>query len=117
MVTALVTAAPASGTVTSVPLLARHADGDVDVVVVVVPPPPSTVVTVTVTLVQPFANDVNAFFSAVSTVRPHRVLTAAHSATYRQYTLVSGGIHSAGSLSPLAWLTLSVTAASVRASP
>src|SRR6185436_3225599 len=84
MVIGLVTAAPASGTVTSVPLVARQAvDGGVVVGGVVVggsvPPPPITVVTVTVVLVHPLAIDVSALFSALSTVRPHRVFTAAHS--------------------------------------
>ncbi|GAA0277632.1 hypothetical protein GCM10009527_087480 [Actinomadura nitritigenes] len=53
---------------------------------------------------------VRAVFSAESTVRPWRYFTSIQERAYMQSKLASGGVHSAGSLSPLAWLTLSVTA-------
>src|ERR1700712_3209602 len=87
MVIVLVTAAPASGMVTSVPFVAvQVAAGGavVDVLVGVAvavagEPPPIMIVTVSVVFVQAAAYEVRAAFSAVSTVRPQRVLSTVHS--------------------------------------
>jgi hypothetical protein len=90
MVIVLVTAAPASGIVTSVPFVPVHEAPPVEVavavavavaVVVEVDPPPSAIVTVTVLLVQEAAYEVRAVLSALSTLSPHRVFTAVHSVT------------------------------------
>src|SRR5687768_13156079 len=87
IVIGLVTAAPASGTLTSVALVPVHAvpggvvGGPVGGLVgggVGVPPPP-TVCTVIVTLAQEFARELSELFSALSAVNPQRVFTAAHS--------------------------------------
>src|ERR1044071_7550187 len=95
MVIELVTAEPASGIETSVPLVPVQEElvdvavavaVAVVVVVVVVAVAvellPSTTSTVTVLLVQEAAYEVSAVFSAVSTVRPHRVLSATQSVMY-----------------------------------
>lgn len=71
-------------------------------------------VTVIVTLPHRLASSVSVVFSRVSTFRDQRIFTATHSVTYLHLSNV--GSHSAGSWSPLAWFSLSVTATNVRLS-